>query len=55
VKTELLMKSPLLALPLFALFLFLGMFLVMLVITARRRARTYDAVASLPLDEGDDR
>jgi hypothetical protein len=59
-KTELLMRSPLLALPLFALLLFLSVFLVMLVVTARRRAQTYEAIASLPLaddahEQGDDR
>ena len=53
-KTELLMNSPLLALPLFALLLFLFVFRVMLVVTARRRAQTYEEIASLPL-QGDDR
>lgn len=52
-KSELLAKSPMLALPLVALFLFLAVFAVVLVVTLRRRAATYDAVASSPLDDGD--
>jgi hypothetical protein len=51
VKSDLLAKSPLLALPIFALFLFLAVFLVMLVVTARRRGKSFDTVASLPLDD----
>jgi hypothetical protein len=50
-KTELLAKSPMLALPLAALFLFLAIFLAVLVVTMRRRGPAYEAVARLPLDD----
>ena len=53
-KSELLAKSPLLALPIFALFLFLAVFLAILVVTARRRTSSLERVASLPLNDGDD-
>jgi hypothetical protein len=47
----LLAKSPLLLLPLGALFVFLAIFAAVLFVTMRRRAGTYDAVAELPLAE----
>ena len=50
-KTELLAKSPLLALPLFALFFFLVVFVTVVVVTLRRRAPTYDPIARLPLED----
>lgn len=54
-KSELLAKSPLLMLPLGALFFFLFVFLAVVVVTLRRR--TYEDVAQLPLenDDGEDR
>lgn len=52
-KSELLSKSPMLALPLVALFLFLGIFLGILVITMRKKAPAYDPIARLPLDGED--
>jgi hypothetical protein len=47
--------SPLLVLPLVSLFLFLATFTVVVVRAYLKRARDYDAIASLPLDddEGD--
>lgn len=51
-KSEMLAKSPLLALPLGALFFFLFVFLAVLVVTMRRRS--YDVVARLPLELDDD-
>lgn len=53
-KSELLAKSPLLMLPLFALFVFLAVFGVMLILTMRKRAPAYDPLARMPLDDGDD-
>ena len=53
-KSEMLARSPLLALPLIALFIFLTVFGVMLVITLTKRAHAYDPLARLPLDETDD-
>jgi hypothetical protein len=53
VKSELLSKSPLLALPLVALFLFLAIFLGIFVLTMRKKAPAYDPVARLPLDGED--
>jgi hypothetical protein len=50
-KSELLMKSPLLALPLVALFFFLLVFVVVLIGTMRRKS--YEPVAALPLEEED--
>ncbi len=52
-KSELLSKSPLLALPLVALFLFLAIFLGIFVLTMRKKAPAYDPVARLPLDGED--
>ncbi len=48
---DLLAHSPLLALPLAALFLFLAVFVVVCLRTMSRRAQAYARVASLPLDE----
>ncbi|MBX3260492.1 MAG: hypothetical protein KIS78_12485 [Labilithrix sp.] len=53
-KSELLARSPLLILPLCALFLFLVVFLTVLFVTMKRRAPAYDPVARLPF-EGDER
>lgn len=54
-KSELLARSPMLALPLIALFLFIGVFAVMFVMTMRKRALAYDPLARMPLDdEGDE-
>jgi hypothetical protein len=53
VKSELLAKSPMLALPLVALFLFLAIFLGIFVITMRKKAPAYDPIARLPLDGED--
>jgi hypothetical protein len=53
VKSEFLAKSPLLILPLGALFVFIGVFVAILFVTMKRRSRTYDPIAQLPLeDEG---
>ena len=51
---DLLIHSPVLGLPLGALFLFLAVFLVVVVRTMRRTAATYSDVEQLPLtkDEG---
>jgi len=54
VKSELLSKSPMLALPLVALFLFLAVFAVVLVVTMKKRAPAYDPLARLPLDDDSD-
>ena len=54
-KSELLERSPLLILPIMALFLFLAVFLAMLFVTMRRRAGSYDPVSRLPLDEEETR
>jgi hypothetical protein len=53
VKSELLAKSPMLALPLVALFLFLAIFLGIFVLTMRKKAPAYDPIARLPLDGED--
>jgi hypothetical protein len=52
-KSELLMRSPLLALPLFAFFLFLVVFLTVVFVTMSRKARAYEAIARLPIEGGD--
>lgn len=46
---QLLAQSPLLALPLAALLLFLGVFLLWVVFTYGRRAEAYARIAALPL------
>jgi hypothetical protein len=53
VKSELLAKSPMLALPLVALFFFIAIFLGIFVITMRKKALAYDPIARLPLDGED--
>ncbi len=53
-KSELLAKSPLLALPLIALFLFFAVFAVVFIVTMKKRAPAYDPIARLPLDEPND-
>lgn len=54
-KSELLATSPMLALPLIALFLFIVVFTGMLITTMKKRAAAYDPLARMPLeDEGDD-
>ncbi|MBX3197888.1 MAG: hypothetical protein KF894_07060 [Labilithrix sp.] len=50
-KSELLARSPLLILPLGALFLFLVVFLTVLFVTMKRRAPAYDPVARLPFED----
>jgi len=50
-KSELLAKSPMLALPLVALFLFIAVFAVVVVVTMKKRAPAYDPIARLPLDD----
>ena len=54
-KSELLARSPLLILPLIALFLFIIVFTAMFIATMKKRAATYDPLARMPLeDDGDD-
>ena len=53
-KSELLAKSPMLALPLIALFLFIAVFVAMFVVTMRKRAPAYDPLARLPLEDDHD-
>ncbi len=48
---SILAKSPLLALPLFAFVLFLVVFTTVLFVTMSRRARAYEPIARLPLDD----
>jgi len=50
-KTELLTRSPLLALPLLAFFLFLVVFLTVVFVTMSRKARAYEPIARLPIDD----
>ena len=52
-KSELLARSPMLALPLIALFLFIAVFAAMFVVTMRKRAPTYDPLARLPFEDED--
>ena len=53
-KSELLAKSPMLALPLVALFLFLAIFVGIFLVTMRKRALAYEPIARLPLEGEDD-
>lgn len=53
-KSELLAKSPMLALPLIALFLFIAVFVAMFVVTMRKRAQAFDPLARMPLDDEQD-
>jgi len=48
---DLVTRSPILTIPLAALFLFLTVFVANLVRTYARRASAYDPIARLPLDE----
>lgn len=48
---ELLQQSPLLMLPIAAMFVFLAVFISVLVRTMSKRASAYDATAALPLNE----
>ena len=52
-KSELLARSPMLVLPLVALFLFIVVFTGMFVLTMKKRARAYDPLARMPLDDDD--
>jgi hypothetical protein len=53
-KTEFLARSPLLVLPLVALFLFIAIFAGIFVLTMRKKAPAYEPIARLPLGEDDD-
>jgi hypothetical protein len=53
-KSELLAKSPLLALPLVAFVLFVVVFVAVVIVTMRRRSEAYEPIAKLPLADGDD-
>ena len=53
-KSELLARSPLLLLPLVALFLFIVVFTAMFITTMRKRAPAYDPLARMPLEDDDD-
>jgi cbb3-type cytochrome oxidase subunit 3 len=53
-KSELLAKSPLLALPLVALFMFIAIFGAIFVLTMRKKAAAYEPCARLPLSDGHD-
>ena len=50
-KSELLARSPLLALPLLAFFLFVMVFLTVFFVTMRRKAPAYDPIARLPIED----
>lgn len=53
-KSELLARSPMLVLPIVALFLFIVVFAAVLVLTMKKRATAYDPLARMPLeDDGD--
>ena len=49
---ELLTHSPLLALPIFAMLVFIAVFVAVSVVTLTRRKRAYDEVANLALEDG---
>jgi hypothetical protein len=53
-KAELLARSPLLVLPLVALFVFLAVFGAVVVFTMRKRAVAYEPIARLPLGDGEE-
>ncbi len=53
-KSELLAKSPMLFLPILALFLFVAVFVGVIVMTMKKRGSAYDPVARMPLDDGDE-
>jgi hypothetical protein len=48
---ELLAHTPLLALPIFAMFVFIAVFVAVCAVTLTRRRRAYDAVAQLAVEE----
>ncbi len=48
---ELLSRSPLLVLPIVAMFVFLAVFIAVLIRTMSKRASAYDPIAALPLSE----
>lgn len=50
-KTDLLARSPLLALPLGALFFFVALYVAAIFLTMRRKAPSYDPLAAMPLDD----
>ena len=50
-KSELLARSPMLLLPILALFLFIAVFAAMFVMTMKKRAPTYDPLARMPLED----
>ena len=52
-KSELLARSPMLALPLVALFLFIAVFVGVFFITMKKRSPAYDPMARMPLDDDD--
>lgn len=54
-KSELLATSPLLALPLFAFILFLAVFMTVVITTMSRKAKAYEPIERLPMDDGDER
>jgi hypothetical protein len=54
VKSDLLAKSPLLALPLIALFLFIVVFVAMFIVTMKKRAPAYDPLARMPLEDDEE-
>jgi hypothetical protein len=53
VKSELLAKSPMLLLPLGALFLFIAIFAAVFFLTMKKKSVAYDAVARMPLSDDD--
>jgi len=54
-KSDLLATSPLLALPLFAFILFLAVFMTVVITTYARKAKSYEPIERLPMDDGDER
>ncbi len=53
-KSELLATSPMLVLPLIALFVFIIVFTGMLITTMKKRAAAYDPLARMPLEDEED-
>ena len=53
-KSELLARSPMLMLPIIALFLFIVVFTAMFIATMKKRAHAYDPLARIPLDDDAD-
>ncbi len=53
-KSELLAKSPLLALPIGAFLLFIVVFMTVVIVTMKRKAPAYDPIARLPLLDDED-